>query len=76
MLLVATKGVFLPDGELQSSIISAKKAEHSRKPLEAYDVIEKTYPSAIPTARELFCRGAGRKGWMEPYGNQAEGQKS
>jgi N6-adenosine-specific RNA methylase IME4 len=42
LLLVATKGVFLPDGELQPSIITAKKAEHSRKPTEAYEIIEKT----------------------------------
>jgi N6-adenosine-specific RNA methylase IME4 len=71
LLFVASRGSYLPTGELQSSVIHARKSVHSRKPTAAYDVIEKMFPGCEATSREFFCIGAGRKGWMTPFGNQA-----
>jgi N6-adenosine-specific RNA methylase IME4/ParB-like chromosome segregation protein Spo0J len=49
------------------SVIDAPKREHSRKPDEAYQVIERMFP-ALPKI-ELFARNA-RDGWAA-WGNQA-----
>lgn len=54
-------------GRRQVNIISAQKREHSRKPDEAYDIIESC--SSGPYL-ELFARGT-RPGWTA-WGNQAE----
>jgi N6-adenosine-specific RNA methylase IME4/ParB-like chromosome segregation protein Spo0J len=50
-----------------SSVISAPRREHSRKPDEAYEIIERMYPD-LPKI-ELFARDA-RPGWAA-WGNQA-----
>jgi hypothetical protein len=48
-------------------VISAPRCEHSRKPDEAYEIIERMYPG-LPRI-ELFARGR-RPGW-DAWGNQA-----
>lgn len=50
------------------SVINAVRREHSRKPDEAYELIERMYPE-LPRI-ELFARGR-REGWAA-WGNQAE----
>jgi N6-adenosine-specific RNA methylase IME4 len=50
-----------------SSVIHAPRREHSRKPDEAYALIERMYPD-LPKI-ELFAR-ATRAGWAA-WGNQA-----
>jgi len=57
----------LQPGRTQENIISSRKREHSRKPDEQYDLIEKC--SWGPRI-ELFARGS-RKGWFT-WGNQAD----
>lgn len=57
----------LDPGRSQVNMIQSRKREHSRKPDEQYEIIEKcSYKKRI----ELFSRGA-RKGW-EVWGNQAD----
>ena len=60
ILLVATKGSFLPK-EKVSSVLKAPRREHSKKPDEVYEIIEKMYPDN--KYLELFARGKPRKGW-------------
>jgi N6-adenosine-specific RNA methylase IME4 len=55
------------EGARPPSIIVAPKREHSRKPDEAYELIERMYPD-LPKI-ELFARNA-RDGWSQ-WGNQA-----
>jgi N6-adenosine-specific RNA methylase IME4 len=57
----------LSPGRRQVNIIKTMKREHSRKPDEAYDIIEAC--SAGPFL-ELFARGR-REGW-DAWGNQAD----
>jgi N6-adenosine-specific RNA methylase IME4 len=52
---------------LPPSVIHAPRREHSRKPDEAYQLIERIYPD-LPKI-ELFARDA-RPGWSA-WGNQA-----
>jgi N6-adenosine-specific RNA methylase IME4 len=52
-------------GRRQVNIISTRKREHSHKPDELYDIIEKCSPGPY---LELFARGA-KKGW-ESWGNE------
>jgi N6-adenosine-specific RNA methylase IME4 len=69
LLLIAVKGnppVPRPENR-HSSVINAPRTEHSRKPDEVYEVIERMYPNF--TKIELFARQA-RKGWTV-WGNQA-----
>jgi N6-adenosine-specific RNA methylase IME4 len=70
-LLVGRRGQFptAPEAARASSIISARRREHSRKPDEVYQLIERMYPD-LPKV-ELFARFA-RKGW-HAWGNQAPG---
>lgn len=57
----------LPPGRTQVNIIRTQKREHSRKPDEAYGIIEACSPGPY---LELFARG-GQKGWSA-WGNQSE----
>ena len=57
----------LAPGRSQENIISTRKREHSRKPDEQYDLIERCSPGP---RLELFARGP-RKGWTV-WGNQAD----
>ncbi len=68
LLLLATRGSFPAPGpaEMPESVIEAPRTEHSAKPVEAYEIIERQYPS-LPKL-ELFARSS-RAGWMQ-WGNQ------
>jgi N6-adenosine-specific RNA methylase IME4 len=67
-LLIARRGEFpLPEpAHRPNSIIEAPRREHSRKPDEAYALIEQMYPE-LPKI-ELFARYA-RPGWAA-WGNE------
>src|SRR5262245_58462746 len=56
----------LAPGRRQVNMIEARKREHSRKPDEQYDIMEKCSPGP---RIELFARGT-RSGWTS-WGNQA-----
>jgi N6-adenosine-specific RNA methylase IME4 len=62
LLLIATRGNMPcpPPAQRPSSVIHAPRREHSRKPDEAYELIERMYPN-LPRI-ELFAR-ARRPGW-------------
>jgi N6-adenosine-specific RNA methylase IME4 len=68
LLLIATKGSPTPaDGpDRADSVIEAPRREHSRKPDEVYDLIERQYPG-VPKV-ELFARRS-RPGWAR-WGNE------
>jgi N6-adenosine-specific RNA methylase IME4 len=57
----------LSPGRSQVNIIKTRKREHSRKPDELYDLIERCSPGPY---LELFARGS-RQGW-DQWGNEAE----
>jgi N6-adenosine-specific RNA methylase IME4 len=74
ILLIATRGDMpcpLPANR-PPSVISAPRREHSRKPDEAYELIERMYPE-LPKI-ELFARYA-RTGW-DVWGNEAPTQNN
>lgn len=62
LLLVGTKGLFSPP-EVEhriSSVISARRGKHSKKPKEVHEWIEMAFPQA--SKLELFARET-RDGW-------------
>lgn len=69
LLLIATRGTPpVPEPKNRpSSIIRVDRGEHSKKPDEAYTIIEKMYPEYKKI--ELFSRNR-REGWAA-WGNQA-----
>jgi N6-adenosine-specific RNA methylase IME4 len=69
-LLVGTRGnVPAPaPGTQWPSLIEAPVREHSRKPDQAYALIEAYFPNLLKV--ELFCRGPARPGWSA-WGNEA-----
>lgn len=69
LLLFGTRGKLrtLKPGRTQTNIIVSRKEEHSKKPEEAYDIIEACSPGPY---LELFARQR-RTGW-EWWGDQAE----
>jgi N6-adenosine-specific RNA methylase IME4 len=70
LLLFGTRGKnarTLAPGRRQVNIIKSRKREHSRKPDEAYGLIEACSPGPF---LELFARGA-RPGWIA-WGDQAQ----
>lgn len=69
-LLIATRGKFPapPPKVRPDSVLEAPVGKHSEKPVEAYERIEKMYPS-LPKI-EMFSR-APREGWSA-WGNQSE----
>jgi N6-adenosine-specific RNA methylase IME4 len=71
LLLVATRGNPAPPApsDRVTSIISAPRLEHSAKPQETYEIIERMYPKA--TRIELFARNE-RDGWAA-WGNEIPG---
>jgi N6-adenosine-specific RNA methylase IME4 len=71
LLLVAKRGEIPPPPieARASSVIHAARGEHSEKPVEFYELIERMYPT-LPRI-ELFARAA-RDGWGS-WGNQAPG---
>jgi N6-adenosine-specific RNA methylase IME4 len=69
MILFGIRGRMrtLPPGRSQVNIIKTRKQEHSRKPIELFDVIEKCSPAPY---LELFARGR-RNNW-DVFGDQAQ----
>lgn len=69
LILFGTRGNMrtLAPGRSQVNIIRSQKQEHSRKPDELYNIIEKCSPGPY---LEIFARGS-RSGW-DVFGNQAE----
>src|SRR5262249_810393 len=69
LLLVAARGSMRSpsEGTRPPSVITAPRRKHSRKPDEAYELIERMYPE-LPKI-ELFARSA-RESWAA-WGNQA-----
>jgi N6-adenosine-specific RNA methylase IME4 len=68
-LLIATKGSCTPDEKkLFDSVQSIKRTEHSKKPAEFYDIIEKLYDHGRKL--EVFAR-SGREGW-DSVGNEID----
>jgi len=64
LLFICTKGSMVPDQEGRppiGSVIEADVQEHSRKPNEAYELIESIYPEG--KYLELFAR-RNRPGWQ------------
>jgi N6-adenosine-specific RNA methylase IME4 len=74
LLLIGVRGRMRSpaEGTRPSSVIDAPRREHSRKPDEAYELIERMYPKFAKI--ELFARNA-REGWA-CWGNQAPGAVS
>lgn len=70
LLLIAKRGEppMPAVSDRQSSVITADRTEHSTKPVEFAEMIERMYPE-LPKI-ELFCR-TPRDGWAV-WGNQAE----
>lgn len=70
LILIGTKGKFSPplDKFRHSSVISAKRTQHSKKPEEVYDIIEKMYPNH--KYLELFARDNQRINWST-WGNES-----
>jgi N6-adenosine-specific RNA methylase IME4 len=67
LLLVGVRGSFLPaEGSLVASVLKVGKREHSRKPDEVYEIIERMYPHGAKV--ELFARQQ-RDGWCA-WGNE------
>ncbi|MBC8273810.1 MAG: hypothetical protein H8E40_02420, partial [Chloroflexi bacterium] len=66
LLLIATQGSMIPKGEKPASVIYADVKDHSRKPEEAYEVIDRMYPDTRKC--ELFGRKK-HEGW-EVWGDQ------
>lgn len=69
IILFGTRGSMrtLAPGRSQVNIIRTQKQEHSRKPDELYEIIERCSPGPY---LEIFARGT-RKGW-KGFGNQAD----
>jgi N6-adenosine-specific RNA methylase IME4 len=71
LLLIGTRGKAVPpaQGDQFGSIIHERKREHSRKPDQAYTIIE-AYHAGLPMI-ELNRRGAPRDGW-DAWGNEVK----
>lgn len=68
LLLIGVRGSMLPEEDRRpSSVLQVPKREHSRKPDEAYELIESVYPDAVRL--ELFARTT-REGWTQ-FGEEA-----
>jgi len=70
LLIIATKGSFLPldRSKVVGSVIEAPIREHSRKPDDFHDLIERLYPGG--NYIEIFARSQ-REGWST-YGNETD----
>ena len=62
ILLIAKRGALPPPepGNRPDSVVEAPRAEHSAKPSEFYEILERMYPG-VPKI-ELFSR-TSRDGW-------------
>lgn len=61
----------VPYGARPASVLKFPRLEHSRKPLEMYQIIDGMYPELSKI--ELFCRGEPAKGWTG-WGNECTQQ--
>lgn len=71
LVLIGTRGApGAPEkANRPDSVISAPRTEHSKKPAQIYDLIDRMYP--LYPKLELFCRGrVDREGWSA-WGNEA-----
>ena len=70
LLLIARRGNMPPPepGQQPPSVIRIDRGDHSAKPVEFYEIIERNYPGIGKI--ELFCRSP-REGWAV-WGNQSE----
>jgi N6-adenosine-specific RNA methylase IME4 len=70
LLLIATRGnpPAPPPPQRPDSVIEAPRGQHSAKPSQAYDMIERMYPDLLRI--ELFSRSP-REGWTA-WGNQSQ----
>jgi N6-adenosine-specific RNA methylase IME4 len=73
LLLIGTRGDFPAPapGTQISSVLRSRRREHSRKPDEVLDWIDRIYPN-LPKV-ELNRRGPARPGWSA-WGNEVDGQ--
>lgn len=69
ILLIATKGSMLPKDKF-SSVLKAPRREHSQKPNEVYEIIEKMYPNC--KYLELFARQKYSEKW-DVWGKEVNG---
>ena len=71
LLLIGTKGKKIPapaPGEQFPQSVRSRRREHSRKPDEFYEAIERLYPNVVKL--EMFARNL-RPGWRS-WGNQID----
>jgi N6-adenosine-specific RNA methylase IME4 len=61
----------LAPGRRQVNFLETRKREHSRKPDELYDIVERCSPGPF---LELFARGPARPGWTA-WGNEASSKE-
>lgn len=73
VLMICTKGNVpeVPYGARSASVLKFPRLEHSRKPLEMYQIIDGMYPELSKI--ELFCRGEPAQGWTG-WGNECTQQ--
>lgn len=73
VLMICTKGNVpeVPYGARSASVLKFPRLEHSRKPLEMYQIIDGMYPELSKI--ELFCRGEPAQGWIG-WGNECTQQ--
>lgn len=69
VLMIGIKGQIpeVPYGARPSSVLKFPRAEHSRKPIDLYQIIDGMYPELKKV--ELFCRGEPAEGWAG-WGNE------
>jgi N6-adenosine-specific RNA methylase IME4 len=77
LLLVATRGDMPSPSPANrpSSVIDAPRREHSRKPDEAYELIERMYPRAaedrtVRSSRAGRLGGVGKRSGNSPWGKE------
>jgi len=70
LLLVGTRGTFSPPEQRVrvSSVIQAKRGQHSEKPAKVYTIIENMFPDHRGSWCEMFARKP-RKDWVQ-WGNE------
>lgn len=74
VLMIGIKGNVpeVPYGARPASVLRYPRLEHSRKPVELYQIIDDMYPELNKV--ELFCRGPEKAGWTG-WGNKCTQQR-
>jgi N6-adenosine-specific RNA methylase IME4/ParB-like chromosome segregation protein Spo0J len=75
VLMICVRGNVpeVPYGARPASVLKFPRLEHSRKPLEMYQIIDGMYPELSKI--ELFCRGEPAQGWTG-WGNECTQQST